>query len=310
MEYRVLGKTGLKVSALSLGASSLGGGVFGDVEESEAIRTVHVALDLGINLIDVSPFYGLTRAETVLGKALRGIPRDRYYLATKVGRYGDQEFDFSANRVTASVDESLSRLGLDYVDIIQSHDNEYGDLRQIVEETLPALRGVQRAGKAKFVGITGYPLHIFEHILRRAEIDTILSYNHFSLNDTTLLSLLPLLKEHDIGVMNASPLSQGLLSDRGTPDWHPAPVDVKRVCARAAEYCKTHGSGIAKLALQFSVQNPAIPTTFVGTADPANLKRNVQWLEETLDEHLLKAVTEILSPIKDQTWVVGRPENN
>ena len=109
MKYRVLGKTGLKVSALSLAATSLGGGVFRDVEESEAIRTVHVALDLGINLIVVSPFYGITRAETVLGKALRGIPRDRDYLATKVGRYGDQEFDFSANRVTASVDESLSR---------------------------------------------------------------------------------------------------------------------------------------------------------------------------------------------------------
>ena len=183
-------------------------------------------------------------------------------------------------------------------------------MRQIVDETLPALRGVQKAGKARFVGITGYPLNIFEHILKRAEIDTILSYNHFSLNDTTLLGLLPLLKEHDIGVMNASPLSQGLLSNRGTPVWHPAPVDVKRVCARAAEYCKTHGSDIAQLALQFSVQNPAIPTTLIGTADPANLNRNVQWLEETLDEHLLQAVMEILSPIKDRTWIVGRPENN
>ena len=110
MEYRVLGKTGLKVSALGFGASSLGGGVFRAVEESEAIRAVHTALDLGINIIDVSPFYGYTRAETVLGKALQGIPRDRYYLTTKVGRYGDAEFDFSAKRVTASIDESLSRM--------------------------------------------------------------------------------------------------------------------------------------------------------------------------------------------------------
>ena len=107
MDYRSLGRTGLEVSALSLGASPLGS-VFRDVDEAEAIRTVHVAIDLGINLIDVSPYYGLTKSETVLGKALKGIPRDKYYLMTKVGRYGAAEFDFSAGRVVASVDESLS----------------------------------------------------------------------------------------------------------------------------------------------------------------------------------------------------------
>jgi L-galactose dehydrogenase len=102
VEYRVLGSTGLRVSALGFGASPLGGGVFGPVDESEAIQSVHAALDVGINIIDVSPFYGYTRAETVLGKALKGIPRDRYYLGTKVGRYGDNEFDFSAERVVRS----------------------------------------------------------------------------------------------------------------------------------------------------------------------------------------------------------------
>jgi L-galactose dehydrogenase len=310
MKYRTLGKTGMKVSALSLGASSLGGGVFRNVEESEAIRTVELAFDLGINFIDVSPFYGLTRAEAVLGKALRNIPRDGYYLATKVGRYGNEEFDFSAKRVTASVDESLRRLGVDYVDIIQAHDIEYGDLQQVVEETLPALRGIQEAGKARLVGVTGYPLHIFEHILRYSEIDTILSYNHYSLNDTTLLNLLPILEERDIGIISASPLSQGLLSNRGTPQWHPASAEVKKVCAEAASYCREQGSDIAKLALQFSLRNPAISTTLVGTADPNNLRNNVAWLNDPLDEKLLNGVMKILSAIKDQTWMTGRPENN
>jgi L-galactose dehydrogenase len=310
MEYRVLGKTGLRVSALSLGASSLGGGVFRAVEEAEAIRTVETALDLGINLIDVSPFYGLTRAETVLGKALRNIQRDRYYLATKVGRYGDREFDFSSKRVTASVDESLKRLGVDYVDIIQSHDNEYGDLDQVVNETLPALRKIQETGKVRFVGVTGYPLEIFDYILHRAEIDTILSYNHYSLNDTTLLGLLPLLTMKSIGIVNASPLSQGLLTNRGTPEWHPAPAKVKRICAEAAAYCRGQNCDIAKLAVQFSLKNPEIATTLVGTADPANLKKNIGWLDEPIDEALLDTVVQKLNSIKDQTWVVGRPENN
>ena len=310
MEYRELGKTGMKVSALSFGASSLGGGIFRHVEESEALRTVATALDSGINFIDVSPFYGLTRAETVLGKGLRGVDRGRYYLATKVGRYGDTEFDFSASRVLASVDESLTRLGVEYVDIIQAHDIEYSDLKQVIEETIPALRRVQEAGKAKFIGVTGYPLAIFQSVLNHANVDTILSYNHYSLNDTTLLGLLPFIKENGAGVINASPLSQGLLTIRGTPAWHPAPAEVQRVCMKAAVYCKEEGSDLAKLAVQFSTRNPEITTTLVGTADPCNLRRNLDWIEEPFNEALAAEVQQILSPIQDQTWVVGRPENN
>ena len=310
MEYRELGKTGMNVSALSFGASSLGGGIFRQVEESEALRTVATALDSGINFIDVSPFYGLTRAETVLGKGLRGVDRGSYYLATKVGRYGDTEFDFSASRVLASVDESLTRLGVEYVDIIQAHDIEYSDLKQVIEETIPALRRVQEAGKAKFIGVTGYPLVIFQSVLNHVNVDTILSYNHYSLNDTTLLGLLPFIKENGAGVINASPLSQGLLTIRGTPAWHPAPAEVQRVCMKAAVYCEEKGSDLAKLAVQFSARNPQIATTLVGSADPGNLRRNLDWVEEPFNEGLAAEVQQILSPIKDQTWVVGRPENN
>jgi aryl-alcohol dehydrogenase-like predicted oxidoreductase len=300
----------MKVSTLSFGASSLGGGIFRQVEESEALRTVATALDSGINFIDVSPFYGLTRAETVLGKGLRGVDRGSYYLATKVGRYGDTEFDFSARRVLASVDESLTRLGVEYVDIIQAHDIEYSELTQVIEETVPALRRVQEAGKARFIGVTGYPLPVFQSILNHANVDTILSYNHYSLNDTTLLDLLPVLEKNSVGVINASPLSQGLLTIRGAPAWHPAPANVQRACMQAAVYCKQEGSDLAKLAVQFSARNPQIATTLVGTADPGNLRRNLDWIEEPFDEALAAEVKQILSPIQDQTWVVGRPENN
>ncbi|HXW92623.1 MAG TPA: aldo/keto reductase [Terriglobales bacterium] len=309
MQYRTLGKTALSVSVLSFGASSLGG-VFKPVEESVAIRTVHTALDLGINFIDVSPFYGYSRAEEVLGKALRGIPRERYYLATKVGRYGDAEFDFSAERSAQSLDQSLRRLGVDYVDLIQSHDNEYGDLHQVIEETLPALRGLQEQGKARFVGVTGYPLKIFRTLLSRTEADTILSYNHYSLNDTTLVSLLPCLKQKQVGIINASPVSQGLLTNHALPAWHPAPEDVRKACAAAAAYCRAQGADIAKLAIQFSLSNPDIHTTLVGTANPAHLEKNVKWIEEPIDQHLLEQVQERLAGIKDRGWTLGRAENN
>ena len=308
MQYRSLGNTGLSVSILSYGASPLGS-VFRPIDETEGIRTVRTALGLGINLIDVSPYYGLTRAETVLGKALQGVPRDSYYLATKVGRYGEDTFDFSAQRVTQSVDESLARLGVDPVDLIQCHDIEFGDLDQVVEETIPALRRVQEPGKARFIGITGYPLKIFRDVLRRAPVDTILSYCRYALNDSALEGLIPFLQEKQVGIINASPLSMGLLTERGAPDWHPAPEELKSVCARAAAYCRERGADIAQLAVQFAVAHPGIATTLVGTASPENLRKNVAWAASPPDPELLAAVLQILQPIHNQTWPSGLPQN-
>lgn len=311
MEYRTLGKTGLKVSTLSFGGSSLGS-VFRSIDKNEGIRAVHVALDMGVNYIDVSPYYGLTKAETVLGKALETIPRDKYFLATKFGRYGDnfEDFDFSAERVVSSIDESLQRLKVDYIDVIQCHDIEFGSLDQVVNETLPAMRKIKEHGKVRFIGITGFPLKIFSYVLDRSDIDTILSYGHYSLNDMTLMELIPYLKEKQVGIINASPLSMGLLSQRGTPAWHPATDEIKRVCAQAAKHCADKGKSIEKLALQFSVRNPDIPTTLVGTANPDNMKRNAEWVEEAIDEELLQEVQELLKPVHNQTWLSGRPENN
>ncbi len=310
MEYRTLGKTELKVSVLSFGASSLGG-VFRDIDEAEAMRAVHVSLDAGINFIDVSPYYGLTRAERVLGQALRGIPRDRYLLATKVGRYGAEieHFDFSASRVTASIDESLSRLGVDYVDLIQAHDIEFGNLDQVVEETIPALRRAQQAGKARFVGITGLPLNCLRYVAERCAVDTVLSYCHYELNDTALADLIPWFAERNIGIISASPLGMGLLSRRGTPPWHPAPQQVKDLCAQAARLCEQRGTPIEKLAIQFAIRHPGIATTLVGSASPQNMQRNIQWIDEPMDEQLLNDVLEMLRPIHNVTWPSGRPEN-
>jgi aryl-alcohol dehydrogenase-like predicted oxidoreductase len=310
MELRNLGRTGLSVYPISLGASSLGGGVFGQVDEHSAIRTVHTALDLGVKLIDVSPFYGMTRAETVLGKALRGVSRDRFLLSTKIGRYGDQEFDFSASRVRRSIEESLDRLGVDYVDLMHVHDVEYGDLKQIEAETIPAMRKLIGEGKARLLGVTGYPLKALRLLSAAPGVDVVLTYNHYSLNDTTLLSALPEFKKRNLGIINAGALSQGLLTDYELPPWHPAPAAVRKSCAAAADWVRSKGSTVAKLAIQFSTQNADIPTTLIGTADPVQIRQSVEWAAEPLDRSLLEGVEQLLAPIKDRTWTTGRTENN
>ena len=309
MKYRTLGNTELEVSILSFGASSLGS-VFGEIDESEGIRTVYEAIDLGINFIDVSPYYGLTKAETVLGKAIKNIPRDKFILSTKAGRYGENDFDFSSKRIIKSVDESLTRLQTDYIDILHLHDIEFVSLDQIIHESIPTLLELKKAGKIRFIGISGLPLKIFKVVSEQVPLDTILSYCHYTLNNTGLLTIEEEMRNKGIGIINASPLSMGLLTKKGPPDWHPASDEIKRVCRQAVQFCEEQGVAIEKLAVQFAVANDRIPTTLVGTANPKHIARNVAWIEEPIDMELVNQVREILKPIDQKIWLSGRKENN
>lgn len=311
MHYRTLGRTGLKVPVLSFGGSSLGG-AFRTTDDREAIRAVHVALDLGMNFIDVSPYYGATKAETVLGQAFKGVPRDRYILATKVGQYGTGQFDFSAARVKASLDESCARLGVDYIDLLQCHDIEFADHDQIVNETLPALVELRAAGRIGHIGITGLPLKVFTSILDRVGanvVETVLSFCRYELNDTALDSLIPYFKTKGVGIINASPTGMGLLTERGVPSWHPAPPAMIAGARRAVDYCKSVGADIVKLAVQFCVAHPGIATTLVGSANPDNIRKNIEYVDEPIDFELMGKVLELLKPIHNHNFTRGRPEN-
>lgn len=313
MVYNEIGKTGMRVSNLGFGASSLGG-VFHSVREDEGIRAVHVAIDNGINFIDVSPYYGHLKAETVLGKALKEIPRDKYYLSTKVGRYGKDgvnTWDYSGKRATESVYESMERLNVDYIDLINVHDIEFqasmdGGLQKVVDETLPALVALREKGVVGHVGITDLQPENLKWVVEHSEPDTvesILNFCHYCLNDTLLTDYLDSFEQHGIGVINASPLSMGLLSERGTPDWHPAPASLKEACACAANYCKEQGYPIEKLAVQFSTNlNPRIATTLFSSANPKNVLKNIQYVNEPMDEELVKKVQEIIGDQMGVRW--------
>ena len=308
MIYNEIGKTGMRVSNLGFGASSLGG-VFHDIREAEGIKAVHTAVENGINFIDVSPYYGYYKAETVLGKALVDIPRDKYFLSTKVGRYGENgknSWDYSAERVTKSVYESMERLHIDYIDIINVHDVEFADKNQIVDETLPALVKLREEGVVKHVGITDLQPEnlkwIIEHV-PAGTIESVLCFCHYCLNDELLNDYFDFFKEKEIGIVNASPFSMGLLSKRGAPDWHPAPATLKEACAKAAAYCEEKGYPIEKLAVQYSVSNNEnIATTLFSSANPANVLKNIGYVNEPMDEDLVKKVQEIIGDQMRVRW--------
>ncbi|KAL1534454.1 L-galactose 1-dehydrogenase [Salvia divinorum] len=312
LELRPLGNTGLNLSCVGFGASPLGN-VFGLVSEADAIATVRQAFSLGINFFDTSPYYGGTLSEKMLGKGLKGlgVPRNEYIVSTKCGRY-KEGFDFSAERVTRSIDESLERLQLDYVDILQCHDIEFGSLDQIVTETIPALLKLKEAGKIKFIGITGLPLGIFSYVLDKVPpgtVDVILSYCHHGINDSTLEDLIPYLKSKGVGIISASPLSMGLLTESGPPEWHPASAELKAACQDAAAYCKEKGKNISKLSLQYSLSNKDISTILVGMNSVKQVDENVAAAVEVAafgkDEKAISEIEEILKPVQNQTWPSG-----
>ena len=312
MRYTALGKTGMSLSHLGFGASSLGS-VFRPTNLNDSIKAVETAIEGGINFIDVSPYYGHYKAETVLGEALKNIPRDKYFLSTKVGRYGKDgvnTWDYSAQRAKESVYESMDRLHIDHIDLINVHDIEFqaalpGGLQKVVDETLPALVELRELGVVGHVGITDLQLENIKWVIDHTEpgtVESILNFCHYCLNDDKLIDFMDEFEQKGIGVINASPLSMGLLSSRGVPVWHPAPKPLVDACARAAEFCREKGYPIERLAIQYSVSNPRIASTLFSSANPENVKRNIEWANEEPDMEMVEAVKQIIGDQLRVSW--------
>ena len=308
MEYRKLGNTDLEVSVLGYGASPLGN-EFEEIDVAEGNRAVDMAIDNGVNFFDTSPYYGRTLSEERLGKAL-GKKRKSIVLATKCGRYDNDKFDFSAERVRRSIDESLRRLQTDYVDIFQMHDIEFVDREQVINEALPVAREMQKAGKCRYVGITALPLKILKDVAERAPVDSILSYARYNLLVTDLDDLLrPYCEESGVGLINASPLHLRILTERGAPDWHAASQDVKDVGMRVAELCRSTGIDVADVALKFCFDYPYCASTLVGMSKTEHVKKNLAVFQFETPPDLLKRLRSLIEPVKNQIWATGLPEN-
>ncbi len=309
MTRRKLGKTDLEVSISGFGASPLGN-VFGEADPGEGIRAVHLAIEEGINFFDVSPYYGLTLAETRLGEALEG-RRQSICLSTKCGRYGAGDFDFSAQKIRQVLEESLTRLRTDYVDLLFAHDVEFGSFEQITEETIPAMRRLQEEGKIRYAGISGYPPGFLVRIAQAIPVDAILNYCHYNLlvNDMDH-QLTPFAQERGIGLLNASPLHMGILTEQGGPEWHPAPPEVRSAAHRAAERCRSHGANLSDLALRFCFDHPNVTTTLVGMSTSHEVSHNLSAMDGGPSPEILREIEAILEPVHNITWISGRPENN
>jgi len=308
MEYAQLGRTGLRVSKLGFGCSPLGN-EFGERDPLEAERAVHYAVDQGINYFDVAPYYGRTLAETRLGAALVG-RRENVILATKCGRYDVASFDFSPARIRLSLEESLRRLRTDYLDVFLAHDIEFVDVQQIIDEAVPTLRALQREGKARAIGITGLQLTAMRRVAESSAVDTILSYCRYNLLIDDMDALLtPFCESHGIGLINASPLHMGMLTEQGPPAWHPAPAEVKQAARAIVDQCRSRGVAASDVALQFCLRHPYVATTLAGMATVDQVRQNIRAAESQPDPALLKEIRTLVATEYNKTWPSGRAEN-
>ncbi|XP_046812955.1 L-galactose dehydrogenase-like isoform X1 [Vespa crabro] len=309
MEYKKLNN--LLVSKLSFGGGPLGCH-YGNYDENEAIETIRQAIKEGVNYIDTAPWYGQGKSEKVIGKALKGIPRQAYYIATKVGRYEldfKNMFDFSKEKTRDSFKNSLNNLGLDYVDVIQVHDIEFApSLDIIITQTLPELSKQVAEGKARYIGITGYPLSVLKECIEQSNINIacVLTYSRFTLLDDTLMQFIPFFKKNNVGIINAALLAMGLLTNNGPPDWHPASKEMKKICSDVAQYCKDNDVEISKLAVWYAMQCEDITTNLIGIQNIQQLRMNFNVLRNGITEKekaILKIIQEkYLNQIKCKHW--------
>ncbi|RLS98473.1 MAG: aldo/keto reductase [Planctomycetota bacterium] len=309
LEKRKLGRTAIEVTSLGFGASSIGA-EFGQFDIAKSLDAVRTAMDAGINLIDTAAYYGRGMSEVLLGQILPAYRRDSLVVSTKLGRYAPKHFDFSAKRVAESIDVSLERMRLDYLDLVFCHDIEYADVQQVIDETLPALRRQVEEGKVRYVGISGYPMRNFQRVIPTGLLDCVITYNHYTLQNDMALQWQGLAQQHGVGVINAAPFSARLLTDLPLPVWHKAPDSVRAVAAKASAWCKARGTSIEKLALQFSVSHPGFASCLVGSAIPAEVSQWIAWIQEPIDQELIDGVRAELAPIRNWYYIEGRPENN
>ena len=284
IEKRKLGRTGLEVSAMGLGGAGIGGIYQNTVADRDTVETVGLALESGINFIDTSPLYG--ESERRLGIALRGVDRKSYFLSTKTGTHPDYKQDYSWDGTLWTVENSLKLLGVDYFDILLVHDPEKIEPVFAKRGALEALEWLREQGVVKNIGL-GQRRHDFHRQAIESErFDVILTFNDYHVTRTTALTdgLLEIAAEHNIGVLNGSPMGHGLLTgvDPRTLETHHLIERDAQAAATFYDWCQSKKLNQKAIVLQSCLRQPLIHCTLTGAKNKAELQENLDALEETI----------------------------
>lgn len=287
---------------LAYGAANLGN-LHRVLDDDEAFAVLDAAWDAGIRTFDTAPHYGLGVSETRLGTFLGGKPRDQYTVSTKVGRllrpnpddHGGldldngfhvrttlrREWDFSAAGITASLDESLERLGLDHVDILYLHDPERHDLDLALVEALPALEQLRRDGRVEQIGVGSMSTEALARVVGSADLDLLMVAGRYTLlEQPAAAEVLPACEARGTGIVAASVFNSGLLATRRpTPDaryeYGDVPPQIRDRLERILRICDAHEVALPAAALQFVARHPSTRSVVIGASRPEHVRESV-----------------------------------
>ena len=294
-----LGRSELQVPVMGLGTAPIAG-LYRHPDEESALETVRYALDRGVNLFDSAPLYGFGLAETFVGRALEGIPRDRYLLSTKVGRVLTPEhdslvFDFSRDGVMRSLEGSLERLKTDHVDLLHIHDPD-SHQEEALAEAFPTLADLRSQGVVRAIGAGMNQWQALATFARHADFDCFLLAGRYTLLEQGSLEFLDLCRQQGIGILLGGVYNSGILATGAVPgarhNYREAHPDVLERTAELERVCANYDVHLNAAALQFAKAHPAVCTLVVGAISPAEIAQNIQALEAPMPDDFWRTLRE------------------
>ena len=318
MDYRTLGRTGVQVSPLCLGAMMFGD--WGNKDHDDSVGIIHRALDAGINFIDTADVYSRGESETIVGKALTGGRRDNVVLATKVhGSMGDDPNEFGNSRrwIIREVEASLTRLKTDWIDLYQIHRPEQPTTD--IDETLGALSDLVHQGKIRYIGSSTFPpsqIVEAQWVARDRGRERFVTEQppYSMLIRAVEADVLPTCRRHGMGVIPWSPLAGGWLSgrwrkgrdapDSARADRLPSRYDLSipgnqaklEAADKLAQVAEEAGMSLIHLALAFVINHPAVTSAIIGPRTMEHLETQLGAADVTLDPAILDRIDEIVPP--------------
>lgn len=327
MEKRKLGNSGIEVSPLALGAWAIGGWAWGGADPWDSARAIHACLDHGISTIDTAPIYGFGLSEETIGKAIKG-KRDRFQVMTKAGMRWDEnrgEFFFTTRdnsgedrdvykysggkSVVRECEESLRRLGTDYIDLYQIH---WPDLTTPVEETMEAMQLLKEQGKIRAIGVSNYPVELLEKASKVVSLTSDqLPYSMVrrEIEEQTI----PWCIGHSCAIVAYSPLQRGLLTGKITPDYPFAPGDSRpetpyfkiNNLLRTNDFLESikplaeeKGVTLSQLVIRWTLQRPGITVALVGARNEKQVGQNAGAMEFTLSDEEMDQINGSLEKLE------------
>ena len=289
------GRTNLEVTELGFGGVGVGGLYGGDVTDRNAVETVEAVLESGINFLDTSPFYA--ESERRLGLALAGVPRESYFLSSKTGTHPARSQDYTRDGTLWTVENTLKLLKTDRLDLLLVHDPEELEPALAPGGALETLEDLRRQGVVLYIGL-GQRRHDFHRrAIDTGRFDVILTYNDYHITRTTAYTdgLLQHAEEADIGVLNGSPMGHGLLAggDPRTLKTHHQTERDTMMAARLYDWCVERKINQRAVVLQSCLRQNLIHCTLTGAKTPAELRENLEAIEEPLPEDVWRELAEL-----------------